>query len=107
MLQADYFDGRSTRVRSVNLSLAGADLVVAGEGVDLRVPFADVAVDERLGRAPRQLRLKDGAFCEVRDLGALDALLSSTGHRDGRVDRMQRHVQTVLLSCVACVVLTA
>jgi Zn-dependent protease with chaperone function len=105
MLQASYFDGRSTRVRAVNLSVVGEDLVVAGEDVDLRVPFADVTVDERLGRAPRRLRMKDGAFCEVRDLNALDALLSSTPHRDGRVDRMQRHLQTVLLSCVACAVL--
>lgn len=105
MLQANYFDGRSTRVRAVNLSVVGEDLVVAGQDVDIRVPFADVTVDERLGRAPRRLRLKDGDFCEVRDLNALDALLSSTAHRDGWVDRMQRHSKTVLLSCVACAVL--
>jgi len=105
MLQANYFDGRSTRVRAVNLSVVGGDLVVAGQDVDIRVPFADVTVDERLGRAPRRLRLKDGDFCEVRDLNALDALLSSTAHRDGWVDRMQRHSKTVLLSCVACAVL--
>jgi predicted Zn-dependent protease len=44
---------------------------------------------------------------EVRDLDALDALLSSTAHRDGWVDRMQRHLQFVLLSCIACVLLAA
>ena len=107
MLQANYIDGRSTRVRVVDLSVAGADLVIAGEDIDFRVPFADVAVDERLGRAPRRLRLKDGAFCEVRDLDALDTLLSSTPHRDGWVDRMQRHLQFVLFSIVACVALVA
>ena len=37
--------------------MAGEDLVIAGEDIDLRVPFADVSVDERLGRAPRRLRL--------------------------------------------------
>src|SRR5258708_9922089 len=105
MLQANYFDGRSTRVRVVNLSMAGDDLIVAGEDIDFRVPFADVVVDERLGRAPRRLRLKDGTFCEVRDLDALDTLLSSTAHRDGWVDRMQRRLQFVLFSIVACVVL--
>lgn len=104
MLHAHYFDGRSTRVRVVNLSLVGEDLVIAGEDIDFRVPFADVKVDERLGRAPRRLRLKDGIFCEVRDLDALDSLLSSTAHRDGWVDRMQRHLQFVLFACVACVV---
>jgi Zn-dependent protease with chaperone function len=105
MLAAYYFDGRSTRVRSVNLSVAGEDLVVAGEDIDLRIPFAQVRVDERLGRAPRRLRLPDGAFCEVRDLHELDTLLSVLGHRDGWVDRMQRHLPLVLLACVLCAVL--
>jgi Zn-dependent protease with chaperone function len=105
MVQAKYFDGRSTRVRAVNLSVAGDDLVIAGEDVNRQVPFADVSVDERLGRAPRRLRLRDGAFCEVRDLAALDALLATTAHRDGWVDRMQRHLQFVLFSIVACVAL--
>jgi Zn-dependent protease with chaperone function len=91
-------------VRAVNLSVAGEDLVVAGEEFDLRVPFAKVKVDERLGRAPRRLRLEDGAFCEVRDLNALDDLLSAIGHRDGLVDRMQRHSQFVLFACVVFVI---
>lgn len=106
VLHANYFDGRSTRVRVVGLSVTGEDLVVAGEDIDLRVPFAEVKVDERLGSAPRRLRFKDGAFCEVRDLDALDTLLSATPHRDGRVDRMQRQLQFVLFACVASVVLT-
>jgi Zn-dependent protease with chaperone function len=105
MRHADYFDGRSTRVRVVNLSVAGGDLVIAGDDVDVRVPFAHVKVDERLGRAPRRLRLQDGASCEVRDLDALDTLLASMAHRDGWVDRMQRRLQFVLFACVACVLL--
>src|SRR6202162_3407304 len=105
MLHANYFDGRSTRVRAVNLSVVGEDLIIAGEDINFRVPFADVTVDERLGRAPRRLRLKDGTFCEVRDLDALDVLLSSTAHRDGWVDRMQRHLQFALFATVACVAL--
>src|SRR5258708_9186754 len=105
MLQANYFDGRSTRVRVVNLSVDGEDLVIAGEDLNFRVPFAHVKVDERLGRAARRLRFADGTFCEVRDLDALDTLLSSTAHRDGWVDRMQRHLQFALFAAVACVVL--
>lgn len=107
MLQASYFDGHSTRVRVVVLSLVENDLVITGEDIDVRVPFGQIRVDERLGRAPRRLRLTDGAFCEVRDLDSLDALLSSAGHRDGRVDRLQRHLQLVLLSLVAFVVVVA
>jgi Zn-dependent protease with chaperone function len=102
MVRANYFDGRSTRIRVVNLSVIGQDLVITGEDVDRHVPFSDVKVDERLGRAARRLRLKDGTFCEVRDLDALDTLLSSTAHRDGWVDLTQRRLQWVLLCLVLC-----
>ena len=105
MLRADYFDGRSTRVRAVDVSLAGSDLVIAGQDVDLRIPVSQIVVDERLGRAPRKLRFADGAFCEVRDLDALDGLLSQAGLRDGWVDRMQRHGRFILLSVLACAAL--
>jgi Zn-dependent protease with chaperone function len=106
MLQANYFDGHSTRLRVVNLSTSGEELAVAGEGIDLHVPFSKVSVDERLGRAPRRLRFQDGAFCEVRDVDALDILLKSVGHRDGRVDRMQRHMRWVLVSTILSVALS-
>jgi Zn-dependent protease with chaperone function len=105
MVQANYFDGRSTRVRIVDLSIEGEDLLVAGEDVNFRVAFARVKVDERLGRAARRLRFEDGAFCEVRDLEALDGLLALTSYREGQVDRWQRSLQTVLLSLVACLAL--
>ena len=59
------------------------------------------------GRASRRLRLPDGTFCEVRDLEQLDALLQAAGHRDGWVDRMQRHLQLVLVSCVVFVLVIA
>jgi hypothetical protein len=105
MVQANYFDGRSTRVRVVDLSVVGEVLIVSGADVSLQVPFAQVGVDERLGRAPRRLRFPGGAFCEVRDLDALDTLLAAAAHRDGWVDRMQRHLQGILVSMAMCAVL--
>lgn len=105
MLAAEFFDGRSTRVRAVAISVVDRDLTITGADVAIRVPFAEVTVDERLGRAARRLRLKDGSFCEVRDLRGLDQLLASLAHVDGRVDRMQRHIHVVLLSLLAFVLL--
>lgn len=105
MIEARYFDGRSTRVHPVTLSFAGDCWVIAGDHLDLRVPFAEVKVDEKLGRAPRKLRLAGGAFCEVADLDALDGLLREAGHRDGIVDRLQRHVRIALLAVAACLCL--
>jgi Zn-dependent protease with chaperone function len=103
MVCASYFDGRSTRVHQVTLSVVADELTINGEGVDFRVPFSSVKVDERLGRAPRRIRFQDGTFCEVRDLEALDSLLAMTPHRDGRVDRMQRHLKSVLFACLVSV----
>jgi Zn-dependent protease with chaperone function len=102
VLAANYFDGSTTRIRVVHISAAGANLLICGDGVDRCIPFADVRVDERLGRAARRLRLGDGSFCEVRDLDTLDQLLASMGHVDGRIDRLQRRHQAVLAAAVAC-----
>jgi hypothetical protein len=105
MVSAQYFDGRSTRVRRVDLSVLGDALTVSGEDIHFEIPFSDVKVDEELGGAPRRLRFLDGSFCEVRDLEALRALLASTSHRDGSVDRLQRQLKFVLLACAGFVAL--
>jgi Zn-dependent protease with chaperone function len=105
MLTADYFDGHSTRVRVVNLEADGQYLSIAGEDIERRIPFGEVKVDERLGRAPRRLHFSDGAFCAVKDLPGLDTLLSSVAHRDGWVDRTQRRARSVLISLVVVAVL--
>jgi Zn-dependent protease with chaperone function len=107
VVQASYFDGRSTRMREVTLSLSGEFLQIAGEDVQLQVPFAAVKIDEKLGRAARRIHLPDGALCEVRDLDALDEMLSLTAHRDGWVDRMQRRIPLVLLSILIFAALAA
>jgi hypothetical protein len=106
VLQASYFDGHTTRLRVVNLGTSGEALTVTGEGIDLQVPFSQVSVDERLGRAPRRLRFQDGAFCEVRDIDALEVLLQSVGHRDGSVDRLQRQLRWVVVSTILSVALS-
>jgi len=105
-LQANYFDGRSTRIHPVSLSAEGADLVLSGQGIELRVPITSVRIDERLGGAPRKLRFQDGSFCEVREVAALDALLSAAGHRDGWVDRAQHGLRHILFSSIAFIALS-
>lgn len=105
MVAAHYFDGRSTRINRVELSFADDTLVIAGDGVDLSLPFGHVTVDEKLGRAARRLRLPGGAFCEVSDLAGLDSLLAAAGHRDGTVDRWQRHWRIALGAGAVCVAL--
>jgi Zn-dependent protease with chaperone function len=105
MVQAQYVDGRSTRVRTVDLSVEARELVIAGEGIERREPLASVTFDEQLGNAPRRVRLVDGSFCEVRDQAGLRDLMKAAQLRDGWVDRAQRRVHWVLLSVVASVLL--
>jgi len=107
MLRAQYIDGCSTRVRAVNLSVVGRDLLITGEDVARTVPLASVTFDEQLGNAPRRVRFADGSFCEVRDLDGLRELMTAAGLRDGWVDRTQRHLHWVVLSVAACIVLVA
>jgi len=107
VLPASYFDGRSARVHVVDLSIVADELIIKGADLERRIPFATVRIDERLGQAPRRLRLPDGTFCEVRDLQGLDALLCLTSHRDGFVDRMQRRLPLALAALIACVALIA
>ncbi len=104
-LDAEYFDGRSTRVRAVVLSVEDGRLLVAGAGIELSIPFTAVRVDERLGNSPRRLRLPGGAFCVVRDLNRLASLLAAAGHREGRVDLLQRGWKIAIAAGAGCILL--
>jgi len=105
MLEAAYFDGHSSRRRRVQLQAEGAGLRLRGEGVERWEPLATMTVGERLGSAPRLLRLADGAYVEVADAPALEALLAAAGHRATPIERAQQSwslaIAAVLLSVLA------
>jgi Zn-dependent protease with chaperone function len=90
MLAAYFYDGRSAQRREVRLHIQAGRVRVEGGGVARDAALAHIQVSERLGSAPRLITFTDGAFCEVRDLAALERLLEQAGHRDGVVDRWQR-----------------
>lgn len=103
MVAAAYFDGRSTRVRPVHLSVDGPQLRIVGEDFERSIPVGDIRIDEQLGRAPRRLRFPDDAYCEIRDFDGLAVLLEALGHRDGWVDRLQRRRLAVTVAVVASI----
>ncbi len=105
----DYFDGRSSKRHPVSLGVEDGHAVVEGDGVSRREPLQAVRVSERMGGAARMVSFPDGAFCEVRDHDALDALLHATGYRDSIVVRMQnrwRIAAAGIAICAALVVVT-
>jgi Zn-dependent protease with chaperone function len=55
--EADYFDGRSSARRRVNVEPAGDSLRVVGEGVALEVKLAELRFQPRMGRLPQRISL--------------------------------------------------
>lgn len=91
MVAARYFDTRSSRAHPVVLIVQGGQAILhdaAGEEVR-RAPLASLRVSERNKRAPRLVTFDDGAYCEVADHARFEAMLASTGHREGWVSRAQ------------------
>ena len=91
MVAAQYFDTRSSRAHPVMLTVREGHAILQGaDGLELRrAPLSSVRVSERIKRGPRLVTFDDGAYCEIADHAAFDAILVATGHREGLVSRAQ------------------
>jgi Zn-dependent protease with chaperone function len=108
LINANYFDGRSAKLHRVSLDVQDGIAHVSGDGIERSAPLRELRVSEPLGKAPRLITFADGAFCEVRDHAALNALLATTGYRDRAVVRWQRSfgwVAAMLVAGIAIVTL--
>jgi predicted Zn-dependent protease len=101
---ARYFDGRSSRLHRVTLSVEDGHAVLRGEA-ERREPLHALHVSERSRHAARKVSFADGAFLEVDDGEAFAALLRDTGHRDSLVVRLQHSWRAVLASAAVTVAL--
>ena len=106
-LGAEYFDGRSARAHAVALRRDGDALAIEGDGVDLRVPLAQLRWPERTRHGVRVTELPGGASLQCADAAAWDAFARGCGHGDGAVVRAQQSWRAVLASLLALVVLLA
>ena len=95
---AHYFDGKTSRRHDVRLDVQGERARVTGESVEREAALAELTVSEAMGDAPRMVTFPDGAYCEVADHAALDAILASTGYEESPVVRWQRSAGWVALS---------
>lgn len=100
MVDAQYFDGRSSRAHPVALQVrAGQATLVDADGNTLRqAPLVSLRVSERIRRGPRLVTFDDGAYCEITDHASFDALLAGTGHQEGWVSRAQNSWRLVGVS---------
>jgi len=107
-LPARYFDGRSARAHAVRLRVAGEQLQIDGDDIELQLPLAAVKLSPRLGRTIRQIALPDGAVCELDDDSLLDAWFSATADRHWRLlAALERHWIAIAVAAVVIIALTA
>lgn len=120
MIQALYFDGRSARAWTVELSVdAGCLVAVAGVpersepapgcgslrpgDPPLRWPLARVRWPERTRHGQRVLHLPGGAALQVADAAAFDAWRRGVGPVDGWVVRVQQNWRATLVAVLLLV----
>lgn len=101
-LAGRYFDGHSSRLYHVTLSVRDGVAVLAGD-IERSCPLGELHVSERSSHAVRKVSFADGAYLEIADQAAFNAMLHDTGHRDGWVVRLQQSWRGALLATVATV----
>ena len=103
IVQADYFDGRSSRRQRVVLRLEGQQLHLVGDDVERHAPLAELHLSEPMGTAPRLVTFPDGAYCEVYDSASLNRLLHASGQHDSWIVRWQFDLRAVVVATGLCV----
>ncbi len=107
-LRARYQDGRSSRVTAVTLDVTPIGITVTGDGVRHFADLPSVAIGQRLGNLPREIRFADGSACEVDDNDALDEALARAGIGAGgsSLHRFERRWGWALAALAGVLVLT-
>jgi Zn-dependent protease with chaperone function len=103
MIDAIYFDGRTTRRQPVTMVMLKGVVAVRGDGIRHSMKLSRIDISERLEHAPRIMRFPDGEYVEISSPG-LDKLLAANGYQDPWVVRWQ---QNWLLSLSALISLLA
>jgi Zn-dependent protease with chaperone function len=101
---ADYFDGRSSSRRPVEVEVDGGTARIRGAELVLDVPAAQLRFQPRLGRMPLRIALPDGGIL-VADADAVAGALAIPP-ASGIAHRLESHLGVVLAS-IAGVALAA
>jgi predicted Zn-dependent protease len=77
LIEASYYDGRSTLERKVSMLLEPLDrLRVFGDGIDVSWALTQIRLSSRVGNTRRHLSFPDGSQCETADNDAIDELFA-------------------------------
>lgn len=101
-IPAAYFDGKTSRRFTVELSVAAGTAFVAGD-IQRNCPLSELRVSERVHNAARKVTFPDGAYLEVSDSSGFNQLLAETGYQDSLVVSLQQSWNGTLIACVATI----
>jgi len=102
VINARYFDGKTSRLHQVQFRVDDGTAYVTGD-MSRVVPLRDLQISDRMRHAPRRITFPDGAYLECSDQGELDALFSASGVTDTLVVRLQRNWRGVALAATLIV----
>jgi Zn-dependent protease with chaperone function len=97
-----YFDGITSRKNTVALSVREGVAYLCGDA-ERNCPISQLRVSERVKHGARKVTFPDGAYLEILDTAAFDAMLGMTGHQDSLVVRMQQSWRSTLAALAATV----
>lgn len=101
-----YFDGRTSRKQSVTVVIEDGVVHMRGDAIR-DCPLRQMEVSERSVHAPRKLAFPDGAFVEIDDRQAIDAMLADAGHKDGIAVRLTQSWRNALMALVTTTAILA
>jgi Zn-dependent protease with chaperone function len=102
MIDAIYYDGKSTRRVPVTVIIHKRVVAMRGAGVHRTIRLSKLAISERLQYAPRILRFPEGDFIEVQDK-KLDKVLKANRYQESWVVRWQQNWPLSLMALVLLV----
>lgn len=107
VLQGQWSDGRSSRLRPVAISRVGDSLQIdEGAGEVQGWPLAGIRISPRLGRTPRMLTLPDGGRIELPDSPVLDGWFPKPPSRvEAFADWLERRKYAIAASALITVAL--
>lgn len=105
-IPAHYFDGKTSRVHHVTLTVEDGLASITGD-IERSCRLDNLRVSERGRNAGRKVTFPDNAYLEIQDRLAFDALLEKTGYRDSSVVRMQQSRRGVLAGILATIAILA
>lgn len=103
--QGFYYDGKSSRRLPVSLQRNGDTLVIAGDGLLVSFPLAQLRVEPRVGNTRRAIRLPDGGQVQSDDHKALDALFPQQNRFEAWVATLERHWGYALAGLIVTAIL--